>query len=101
MLRAIFEGAILAAAPRLTELLIQHLTLRWCESLDGVRRRLLDFERRGLNEIALALHGDPSKAKSGSWASGRSRRREGRGLNEGGRSRREDPVQRPYPARPP
>jgi len=64
MLRAIFEGRDpWRPAPRLTELLIRQLTLSGgCESLDDCVERLLDFERRGVNEIALALHGDPSKA---------------------------------------
>ena len=64
MLRAIFEGRDpWRPAPRLTELLIRQLTLSGGrESLDDCVERLLDFERRGVNEIALALHGDPSKA---------------------------------------
>ncbi|HXL46050.1 MAG TPA: hypothetical protein VN977_05555, partial [Candidatus Binatia bacterium] len=64
MLRAIFEGRDpWQPEPRLTELLIRQLTLSGGrESLDDCVERLLDFERRGVNEIALALHGDPSKA---------------------------------------
>jgi 5,10-methylenetetrahydromethanopterin reductase len=64
MIRAAIEGREpWLPAGHLTELLIRHLTLSGGrEDLDACIERLLDFETIGLNEIALALHGEPSHA---------------------------------------
>ncbi len=64
MLRAVFEGKEpwLPRTP-IVELLIRNLTLSGGnEDLDECVQRLLDFEKIGLNEVALALHGEPSRA---------------------------------------
>lgn len=64
MLRAVFEGrAPWQPRPEVTELLIRRLTLSGGpEDLDACVERLRAFERAGLTEIALALHGDPARA---------------------------------------
>jgi 5,10-methylenetetrahydromethanopterin reductase len=64
MIRATFEGREpWLPAGHLTELLIRNLTLSGGrEDLNDCIQRLLDFEQIGLNEIALALHGEPSHA---------------------------------------
>lgn len=64
MLRAVFEGRTPWQPRRdLTELLIRELTLSGGpEDLDACLARLLEFERAGLTEIALAPHGDPARA---------------------------------------
>lgn len=64
MLRAIFEGREpWAPPPHVADLLIEHLTLTSDRrGLDGCVERLLEFERLGLGEIALAPHGDPAAA---------------------------------------
>jgi alkanesulfonate monooxygenase SsuD/methylene tetrahydromethanopterin reductase-like flavin-dependent oxidoreductase (luciferase family) len=64
MLRAIFEGREpWAPPPAVADRLIEHLTLTSDRGgLEGCVRRLLEFERRGLSEIALAPHGDPAAA---------------------------------------
>jgi hypothetical protein len=64
MLRATLEGKDpWLPMRRLTELLIRNLTLSGGpEDLDECIQRLLDFEKIGLNEIALSLHGDPARA---------------------------------------
>jgi alkanesulfonate monooxygenase SsuD/methylene tetrahydromethanopterin reductase-like flavin-dependent oxidoreductase (luciferase family) len=65
MLRAIFEGRAAPWQPRpeLVEVLIRHLTLSGGpQDVDACIERLLEFERGGLTEIALALHGEPARA---------------------------------------
>ena len=64
MLRAIFEGREPWSPPApVAERLIEHLTLTADRrGLDGCVGRLLEFERLGLTEIALAPHGDPAAA---------------------------------------
>src|SRR5207249_4811671 len=64
MLRAIFSGGEpWAPAPPVAERLIEHLTLTSDRrGLEGCVGRLLEFERLGLTEIALAPHGDPAAA---------------------------------------
>jgi len=64
MIRATVEGREpWLPASHLTELLIRQLTLSGGrEDLDDCVQRLLDFEHMGLNEIALALRGEPSHA---------------------------------------
>jgi alkanesulfonate monooxygenase SsuD/methylene tetrahydromethanopterin reductase-like flavin-dependent oxidoreductase (luciferase family) len=64
MLRAIFEGKDAWRPPaRLTELLIRELTLSGgLDQLDQCIERLLDFEKAGVDEVALDLHGDPARA---------------------------------------
>jgi len=62
MLRAIFQGREpWSPPPHVAERLIEHLTLTSDRrGLDGCIRRLLEFERLGLTDIALAPHGDPA-----------------------------------------
>ena len=64
MLRAIFEGREpWSPSPPVADRLIEHLTLTADRrGLDGCVGRLLEFERLGLHEIALAPHGDPAAA---------------------------------------
>jgi alkanesulfonate monooxygenase SsuD/methylene tetrahydromethanopterin reductase-like flavin-dependent oxidoreductase (luciferase family) len=64
MLRAIFGGREpWAPSPPVAERLIEHLTLTSDRrGLEGCVGRLLEFERLGLTEIALAPHGDPAAA---------------------------------------
>ena len=64
MVRAVFEARPpWQPRPEVTELLIRHLTLSGGpEDLEGCIERLLEFERAGLTEIALALHGEPARA---------------------------------------
>jgi alkanesulfonate monooxygenase SsuD/methylene tetrahydromethanopterin reductase-like flavin-dependent oxidoreductase (luciferase family) len=64
MLRAIFGGREpWSPPPPIAERLIEHLTLTADRrGLDGCIGRLLEFERLGLSEIALAPHGDPAAA---------------------------------------
>jgi alkanesulfonate monooxygenase SsuD/methylene tetrahydromethanopterin reductase-like flavin-dependent oxidoreductase (luciferase family) len=64
MLRAIFSGRDpWVPSPAVTERLIEHLTLTSDRrGLEGCVGRLLEFERLGLTEIALAPHGDPAAA---------------------------------------
>ena len=64
MLRAIFGGREpWAPPPPVAQRLIEHLTLTSDRrGLEGCIGRLLDFERLGLTEIALAPHGDPAAA---------------------------------------
>ena len=64
MLRAIFQGREpWAPSPEVADRLIEHLTLTADRGgLDACVGRLLKFERAGLNEIALAPHGDPAAA---------------------------------------
>ena len=66
MIRAVFRGeAPWLPSPPLTERLIDQLTLTADRrGIDGCIERLLEFERRGLTEIALAPHGDPAYAIS-------------------------------------
>lgn len=64
MLRAIFQGREpWSPPPSVADRVIEHLTLtsdrRGLEACVG---RLLEFERLGLSEIALAPHGDPAAA---------------------------------------
>src|SRR5262249_19929169 len=62
--RAIFAGREPWPPPApIAERLIEHLTLTADRrGLDGCVGRLLEFERLGLTEIALAPHGDPAAA---------------------------------------
>jgi 5,10-methylenetetrahydromethanopterin reductase len=64
MLRAIFSGREpWSPSPSVAERVIEHLTLTADRrGLDGCIGRLLEFERLGLTEIALAPHGDPAAA---------------------------------------
>jgi len=64
MLRAIFQGREpWAPSPVVADRLIEHLTLTADRrGLDACVGRLLEFERAGLTEIALAPHGDPAAA---------------------------------------
>jgi alkanesulfonate monooxygenase SsuD/methylene tetrahydromethanopterin reductase-like flavin-dependent oxidoreductase (luciferase family) len=64
MVRAIFEGRPpWQPAPAVADRVIEHLTLTADRrGLDGCLTRLLEFERSGLTEIALAPHGDPAAA---------------------------------------
>src|SRR5262249_49354427 len=64
MLRAIFSGhEPWSPSPSVAERVIEHLTLTADRrGLDGGIARLLEFERLGLTEIALAPHGDPAAA---------------------------------------
>ncbi|HEV8437543.1 MAG TPA: LLM class flavin-dependent oxidoreductase, partial [Methylomirabilota bacterium] len=64
MVRAIHEGKDPWRPPRpVAERLIQTLTISGGrQDLDGCVERLLEFERAGLNEVALALHGDAGSA---------------------------------------
>jgi alkanesulfonate monooxygenase SsuD/methylene tetrahydromethanopterin reductase-like flavin-dependent oxidoreductase (luciferase family) len=64
MVRSVLRGETswLPAEP-ITERLIDHLTLTADRrGLDGCVERLLEFERRGLTEIALAPHGNAAEA---------------------------------------
>jgi alkanesulfonate monooxygenase SsuD/methylene tetrahydromethanopterin reductase-like flavin-dependent oxidoreductase (luciferase family) len=64
MLRAIFGGREpWSPPPPVAQRVIEHLTLTSDRrGLEGCIGRLLDFERLGLTEIALAPHGDPAAA---------------------------------------
>ncbi|HXL45708.1 MAG TPA: LLM class flavin-dependent oxidoreductase [Candidatus Binatia bacterium] len=64
MLRAIFQGReAWSPPPPVVDRVIEHLTLTSDRGgLDGCVGRLLEFERLGLSEIALAPHGDPAAA---------------------------------------
>jgi hypothetical protein len=64
MVRAVFQGATpWLPAPDVVDRLIDHLTLTADRrGLDGCLARLLEFERLGLTEVALAPHGDPAAA---------------------------------------
>lgn len=64
MVRAVFRGETpWTPSDAVTERLVEHLTLTADRAgLDGCIERLLEFERRGLTEIALAPHGDPGAA---------------------------------------
>jgi len=64
MLRAIFGGREpWAPSPSVAERVIEHLTLTADRrGLDRCIGRLLEFERAGLTDIALAPHGDPAAA---------------------------------------
>jgi len=64
MLRAIFAGREpWSPAPHVADLLIKHLTLTSDRrGLEHCLERLVEFERAGLSEIALAPHGDPAAA---------------------------------------
>jgi hypothetical protein len=64
MIRALFQGREpWSPPPHVAERLIEHLTLSGDRrALDACVERLLEFERRGLDEIALAPHGDPASA---------------------------------------
>ncbi len=61
MVRAVFEDRqVELPQESITKLLIDHLTLTGSkQSLGQHIETLLSFEKRGLNEIALALQGDP------------------------------------------
>jgi 5,10-methylenetetrahydromethanopterin reductase len=64
MVRAIFRGEPpWTPSPAVADRLIEHLTLTADRSgIDRCIERLLEFERCGLTEIALAPHGDPAAA---------------------------------------
>jgi alkanesulfonate monooxygenase SsuD/methylene tetrahydromethanopterin reductase-like flavin-dependent oxidoreductase (luciferase family) len=64
MIRSVFRGTTAwSPAPAVVDTLIDHLTLTADRrGLDGCIARILEFERRGLTEIALAPHGDPAAA---------------------------------------
>lgn len=64
MVRAVFENRAPWQPPReVAEVLIRRLTLSGGpEDVDACVERLRAFERAGLTEIALALHGDPARA---------------------------------------
>ena len=64
MVRAIFEGKTPWLPPDdIADRLIEHLTLTADRNgLDGCVARLIEFERRGVTEVALAPHGDPAAA---------------------------------------
>ena len=64
MIRAIFAGREpWSPAPHVADLLIKHLTLTSDRrGLEHCLERLVEFERAGLSEIALAPHGDPAAA---------------------------------------
>jgi alkanesulfonate monooxygenase SsuD/methylene tetrahydromethanopterin reductase-like flavin-dependent oxidoreductase (luciferase family) len=64
MVRAIFLGKTpWLPPPDVADRIIEHLTLTADRGgLDGCVARLLEFERCGLTEIALAPHGDPAAA---------------------------------------
>jgi alkanesulfonate monooxygenase SsuD/methylene tetrahydromethanopterin reductase-like flavin-dependent oxidoreductase (luciferase family) len=64
MLRAIFQGREpWSPPPPVADRVIEHLTLTGDRrGLDACVGRLLEFERLGLAEIALAPHGDPAAA---------------------------------------
>jgi alkanesulfonate monooxygenase SsuD/methylene tetrahydromethanopterin reductase-like flavin-dependent oxidoreductase (luciferase family) len=64
MLRAIFQSREpWSPPPEVADRLIEHLTLTADRGgLDACVGRLLEFERAGLSEIALAPHGDPAAA---------------------------------------
>ena len=64
MLRALFEGrAPWTPEAHLTDLLIDQLTISGGrEDLEACIERLRDFERAGVHEMALELHGDPARA---------------------------------------
>jgi 5,10-methylenetetrahydromethanopterin reductase len=61
MIRAVFENReVELPSEKVTQLLIDHLTMTGSkQSLGRHVQTLLGFEKRGLNEIALALQGDP------------------------------------------
>jgi len=64
MIRAIFEGRDPYVPPKnVTETLIDHLTITGSQQhLDKFVERLHEFEKQGLNEIALAVEGNPVSA---------------------------------------
>jgi 5,10-methylenetetrahydromethanopterin reductase len=64
MLRAIFEGRDPYVPPRdVTKALIDHLTITGSQRhLDEAVEKLHEFEKEGLNEIALAVEGNPASA---------------------------------------
>jgi alkanesulfonate monooxygenase SsuD/methylene tetrahydromethanopterin reductase-like flavin-dependent oxidoreductase (luciferase family) len=64
MLRALFRGTeSWQPPPDVAERLIEHLTLTSDRrGLPGCVERLVEFERLGCSEIALAPHGDPAAA---------------------------------------
>jgi hypothetical protein len=64
MLRALFRGTeSWQPPPDVAERLIEHLTLTSDHrGLPGCVERLVEFERLGCSEIALAPHGDPAAA---------------------------------------
>jgi len=64
MLRAIFEGRDPYMPPReVTKALIDHLTLTGSpQHLDKFVEKLHDFEKQGLDEMALAVEGNPVSA---------------------------------------
>ncbi len=64
MIRAIFEGRDPYVPPKnVTETLIDHLTITGSQQhLDKFVERLLEFEKQGLNEMGLAVEGNPVSA---------------------------------------
>ncbi len=64
MIRAIFEGRDPYIPPReVTKALIDHLTISGSEKcLDKFVEELHEFEKQGLDEMALAVEGDPTSA---------------------------------------
>jgi alkanesulfonate monooxygenase SsuD/methylene tetrahydromethanopterin reductase-like flavin-dependent oxidoreductase (luciferase family) len=64
MVRAVFQGReVWSPPPHVLDRLIEHLTLTGGRGdVDACVERLLEFERAGLTEIALAPHGDPAAA---------------------------------------
>ncbi len=64
MLRAIFQGKRTMTVPRATaRLLVDYLTITGSKlDLHKCIEAVHSFEKKGLNEIALAVEGDPSRA---------------------------------------
>jgi 5,10-methylenetetrahydromethanopterin reductase len=64
MIRSVFQGREVWSPPaHVVDRLIDHLTLSADHrNVESCVERLLDFERLGLTEIALAPHGDPASA---------------------------------------
>jgi 5,10-methylenetetrahydromethanopterin reductase len=64
MIRAIFEGRDPYVPPRdITQALIDHLTISGSQQhLDEFVEKLHEFEKQGLDEMALAVEGDPISA---------------------------------------